>query len=68
MNEDRVNDPTWVDPIVAEVRRVRESLFSEAGYDLEEFARRLRLQQSSSGHQVVTRPPRREDDLPERAA
>ena len=46
----------WRDPIVAEVRRVRESLFAAAGYDIREFCRRLREEQVTSGHLVVTRP------------
>jgi len=48
----------WRDPIVAEVRRVREALFAAAGYDIREFCRRLREGQLTSGHPVVTRPPR----------
>ena len=48
----------WRDPIVAEVRQVRESLFAAAGYDIREFCRRLREEQVTSGHPVVTRPPR----------
>jgi hypothetical protein len=46
------------DPIVAEVRAAREAIFAEAGYDLDELVRRLRLQQEMSGHAVITRPPR----------
>ena len=46
------------DPIVSEVRAVREALFSEAGYDLEEFVRRLRVEQARSNHVVVTLPPK----------
>ena len=34
------------DPIVAEVRAVREALFAEAGYDLDEFVRRVRAAQA----------------------
>jgi hypothetical protein len=48
----------WRDPIVAAVRRVREALFAAAGYDIREFCRRLREEQYTSGHLVVTRPPR----------
>jgi hypothetical protein len=43
----------WQDPIVAEVRRIREALFAEAGYDIHEFCRRLSKMQASSGHRVV---------------
>lgn len=46
------------DPIIAELRATREALFAAAGYDLAEFARRLRAEQARSGHPVVTLPPR----------
>lgn len=46
----------WVDPIVAEVRAVREALFAEAGYDIHEYFRRLREKQETSGHPIVKRP------------
>jgi hypothetical protein len=49
----------WEDPIVAEVRKVRETLFAAAGYDLDEFCRQMRRQQQKEGRQVVTRPPRK---------
>jgi len=47
----------WKDPIVAEVRKARERLFAAAGYDLEEFCRRLHesLQHEGPG---LTRPLR----------
>jgi hypothetical protein len=45
----------WRDPIVAEVRQVREALFAEANYDIHEFCRRLSDRQAVSGHSVVKR-------------
>ncbi len=57
----------WHDPIVAEVRRVREALFAAAGYDIREYCRRLRQEQPTSGHPVVTRA-RRDSGTPEEAA
>jgi len=48
----------WEDPIVAEVRNVREKLFAAAGYDLGEFCRQLREQQRQEGREVITRQPR----------
>jgi hypothetical protein len=45
----------WRDPIVAEVRKVREALFAEANYDIHEFCRRLSERQAGSGHFVVKR-------------
>ena len=59
MEEDRPDEQPWQDPIVAEVRRIREALFAEAGYDIHEFCRRLSEEQATSGHPVVnlTRGP-----------
>jgi len=45
----------WRDPIVAEVRQVREALFAEANYDIREFCRRLSERQLASGHTIVKR-------------
>jgi hypothetical protein len=58
----------WRDPIVSEVRRVREELFAAAGHDIHEFCRRLRGKQAASGHPVVTRPPSAKSDTPGEAA
>ena len=46
------------DPIVAEVRAIREAQFAAAGYDLEEYVRRLREVQAASGHPVISLQPR----------
>lgn len=46
------------DPIVAEVRAIREAQFAAARYDLTEYVRRLREAQAASGHPVIRRPPR----------
>ncbi|HEX4495711.1 MAG TPA: hypothetical protein VIE43_08595 [Thermoanaerobaculia bacterium] len=54
----------WEDPIVAEVRAVRERLFADAGYSLEKFGQMLRESQASSDHEVINLSPRR----PERDA
>jgi hypothetical protein len=48
----------WRDAIVAEVRAARVALLAAAGYDLDRLAERLRQEQASSGHRVVTLPPR----------
>jgi len=61
-------DRPWRDPLVAEVRRVREDLFAAAGRDIHEFCRRLREKQAHSGHRVVTRPPRTKSATPGEAA
>ena len=61
-------DPVWRDPIVAEVRRVREELFAAAGRDIHEFCRRLREKQARSGHPVVKRGLQAKADTPGEAA
>ena len=47
------------DPIVAEVRAIRDELARECGYDLQEIFRQLRQQQSSSGRKYVRYRARR---------
>jgi hypothetical protein len=53
------NQQPWHDPIVSEVRKVREAIFAAADYDLEKLSHRLRQEQSDSGKPAVTRTPRR---------
>jgi hypothetical protein len=45
----------WHDPIIAEVRAVRRALFAASGNDIREFCRRVREEQMTSGHVIVTR-------------
>jgi hypothetical protein len=45
------------DPIVAEVRAVRDAIFAEAGYDIAELCRQLRARQLAAGRTAVTLPP-----------
>ena len=52
----------WKDPVVAEVRKVREAMLAEAGYDLYELSRRLREEQALSARPVVSRSPRLPQD------
>ena len=47
------------DPIVAEVRAVRDKLAAECGYDIKEIFQRVREQQAKSGLNYVRYPPRR---------
>ena len=64
MTEADQEHPIWRDPIVAEVRRVREELFAAARRDIHEFCGRLHEKQARSGHRVVTRaPPAQPDTL-----
>ena len=46
------------DPIVAEVRRVREEIFARCDYDLTKYGEFLKNQQAGSGR-VYIKPPER---------
>jgi len=51
---DQPNEPgPSYDPIVADVRAVRATLFAAARNDIHEFCRRARERQQTSGHVVV---------------
>ena len=47
------------DPVVAEVRAIRDKLAAECGYDVQEIFRRIRRRQAESGLEYVRYPPRR---------
>ena len=47
------------DPIVAEVRAIRNELAAQCGYDLKETFRSVREQQARSGLKYMRYPPRR---------
>ena len=47
------------DPIVAEVRAIRDELAAQCGYDIKEIFRKLREQQAESGLKYVRYPARR---------
>jgi len=47
------------DPIVAEVRAVREQLFKECGYSLDKLVAYLHRQRKRLGLKVVRLPPQR---------
>ena len=49
----------WEDPIVTEVRKVREELFAAAGYDLEVFCNQLRERERTEKRPPVARAPRK---------
>lgn len=55
MPEGKKPAEAWEDPVVAEVRSVRSSLFAAAGNDVREYCRRARERQVLSGRPVVTR-------------
>jgi hypothetical protein len=49
----------WEDPIVEEVRKVRDRHAAQFHYDLEEIYRDLKRQEIQSGKTFVSHPPRR---------
>lgn len=55
MNKADGQDHGWQDPIVAEVRAVRSTLFAASGNDIREFCRRVREEQAASGHVIMRR-------------
>jgi hypothetical protein len=59
MNDEHGQDRAWHDPIVAEVHAARSTLFAASGNDIREFCRRVREEQSDSGHVIVTRASQR---------
>jgi hypothetical protein len=46
------------DPIIEEIRAIREALAKEAGFDAEKIAEAARMRQVESGRKAVTLPPR----------
>lgn len=50
---------TWEDPIVAEVRRIRDAHAARFNYDLDAIFRDIKEQERKSGRTFVSFPPRR---------
>ncbi len=50
---------SWTDPIVAEIRRVREKHAAKFGYDLKAIYKDLKAKEASSGRKYVRYEPRR---------
>ena len=48
----------WEDPIVAEVRKIRQKLAAKFHYDVRAIAEDARKSEGQSGHPIVS-PPRR---------
>jgi hypothetical protein len=48
----------WVDPIVAEVRRIRDQHAAKFNYDLDAIFRDIKEEERKSGDTFVTFPPR----------
>jgi hypothetical protein len=49
----------WEDPIVAEIRRIRQEHSARFNYDLRAICEDLKEQERKSGRQFVSYPPRR---------
>ena len=47
------------DPIVAEVRAIRDKLARKFNYDIRAIVEDAMKRQAASGHRVVSRPPKR---------
>lgn len=52
------------DPIVEEIRAIREAIFAEHDYDLRKLGRALQERQKQHGDRLVTLPPRRIEPVP----
>lgn len=49
----------WKDPVVEEVRAIRDEYASHFDYDIEAICRDLKEQEARGGREVVTLPPKR---------
>jgi hypothetical protein len=49
----------WQDPIVAEIRRVRQAHAAQFGYDLKAIYEALKAQEKQGQRTTVSYPPRR---------
>jgi hypothetical protein len=47
------------DPIVEEVRAIRDAYAKEHGYDVKAIVAALQLEEAQSGRQVISLPPKR---------
>ena len=59
MAQARRHTAGWNDPIVEDVRAVREALLAACDYDLEDLVKRLRQDQNTEGRRIVKRAARR---------
>ena len=58
----------WKDPIVEEIRAIRDEYARRFNYDIEAMCRDLRTREAQSGHEVVALPPKRIVPAPPGAA
>jgi len=54
----------WNDPIVEEVREIRNAHAKKFNYDLKAIAADLRKQQQKGGHKAILLPPKKPTVLP----
>lgn len=54
----------WTDPIVDEVRKVRDEHAARFDYDLGRIFQDLKEQEILSGRATTSRPPKRPDPIP----
>ena len=57
----------WEDPIVKEVREIRDQIAAEHQHDLLALCKHLQTREQQESRRLVTRPPRR-PDMPKSAA
>lgn len=58
----------WNDPIVEEVRKIREEHAARFDFDLEKIFQDLKEQERRSGRKVVSLPPKRPQEVATRTA
>jgi hypothetical protein len=61
-----MSEPTWEDPIVKEVREIRDAIARQCNYDLRALFEQIKAHERASGRRFVTYPPNRIE--PERPA
>ena len=49
----------WTDPIVEEIRRIRDEHAAKFNYDIDKIFQELKEQEKQSGRRFVTLPPKR---------
>ena len=54
-----MSEPAWEDPIVKEVREIRDSIVRRFNYDLRALFEHIKAHERESGRTYVTYPPNR---------
>jgi hypothetical protein len=49
----------YSDPIIDEIRAIRDAMAKDCDYDMEKLAQVLKAHEAQSGRKVVRRPPKR---------